>query len=280
MVEEELTHPTDRVFSIDFSDDSSILAVGSWDSNTYVYNTSNWSLQETLTDPTDRVRSVSFSSTGLYLAVAGNDETVYIYTKENSSWNLETTLENSVNAIYAVTFSSKESLIAYSSDNNDVYIHNTNTNGNGDWSLQTTFNTGTNIWDIEFSNNDELFAYGGLDKEVLVYNTIFGTSVNFEVFGEGVIDAGLTPSDTVSKALSELNTSTIDFSQHIGISQNYQEFEPSISESQKEIDVEFQVTGVSNSYGISSTDSIILTVTVTDQDAEISSGGTINLEGN
>ncbi|MDQ2051184.1 hypothetical protein RBH26_11900 [Natronolimnohabitans sp. A-GB9] len=93
------------------------------------------------------------------------------------------------------------------------------------------------------------------------------------------------PSTTLSEA--DVEEEDVDLTDHTEISEDYSEFEPEDDEDEKETDLRFEVEVTSTTlseadYGDeehTATDSDDLTVTVTDEDAEISVGGTIELEG-
>lgn len=77
-----LTDPTQAITCAEFSRDGAWLALGSADSNLYIYDTSTWALSTTLTDAGAAIRSVAFSNGEL---VFGEDNN-FLYIKEVGTW--------------------------------------------------------------------------------------------------------------------------------------------------------------------------------------------------
>jgi WD40 repeat protein len=62
-----------------FSPDTSLLAVGSQDSNTYLYSTSDWNLLRKLSGHSERVRCMNFSHSGHILITGSIDSTIIVW---------------------------------------------------------------------------------------------------------------------------------------------------------------------------------------------------------
>jgi WD40 repeat protein len=61
-----------RTRSLDFSPDGEVLAVGSWDKTTKMWNTKTWEVQENTINCRADVNCVRFSPSGEHLAIATN----------------------------------------------------------------------------------------------------------------------------------------------------------------------------------------------------------------
>ena len=62
-----------------FSPDSSLIAVGSQNSNTYIWKTTDWSLYRVLEGHTDRVRCMNFTKSGHVLITASIDNSIIVW---------------------------------------------------------------------------------------------------------------------------------------------------------------------------------------------------------
>ena len=166
---ELLTDATNSIESVSFSSDNNFLAVGSLDTNVYIYSVSDWSLITTLTDATNWVRSVDFSSDNNFLAVGDWGSSVYIYSV--SDWNLTTTLTDATDGVQSVSFSNDNNFLAVGSRDTNVRIYDVS-----DWSLITTLTDATDdVLSVSFSSDNNFLAVSGRDYNVYIYRTIFNT---------------------------------------------------------------------------------------------------------
>jgi len=115
-----LTGHADRVSSIAFSPDGSILASGSGDETIKLWDVSTGRVLRTLTGHTDTVRSVAFSPDGQTLASGSFDNTIKL-------WDVGTgrelrTLTGHTNAVYSVAFSPDGQMLASGSYDHTINL--------------------------------------------------------------------------------------------------------------------------------------------------------------
>lgn len=67
-------------WDLGFSPSGTLLAVGSWDGNTTIYEVGTWRIIARLLGHTDALRSVRFSSSGQYILTASIDQTARVWT--------------------------------------------------------------------------------------------------------------------------------------------------------------------------------------------------------
>ena len=116
---------TDRVSSVDFSRDGSVLASGSSDKTICLWDVSTGDLRKTLSGHIDRVQQVAFSPAGFILASASDDGTIRL-------WDIDTgdvikTLDVSADRVRHIAFSPTGLMLASTGDDGTIQLWNINT---------------------------------------------------------------------------------------------------------------------------------------------------------
>ena len=188
-----LTGHTDRVRSVSFSPDGSLLASGSKDGTIKLWRVSDGALVRTLTGHTGFVRSVSFSPDGRLLASGSHDHTIKLWRVSDGS--LVRTLTGHTGFVRSVSFSPDGSLLASGSGDKTIKLWRVS-----DGSLVRTLTGHTNwvwrqmvravrwggvdltghtnwVWSVSFSPDGSLLASGGDDKTIKLWRVSDGALV-------------------------------------------------------------------------------------------------------
>jgi hypothetical protein len=159
---------------VSFNPDGSLLAISFFGEFTYVYDTSDYSVNTTLTDDNFN-NDVSFNSDGSLLAIASADNNAYIY--DTTNFNLQQTLTEASNNLTSVDFSNS-GLVAFGSKDTNTYVYDTS-----DYSVVASIAySNQNILDVSFNSDGSLLAFGSEDDKAYIIDTSdysIDTTLNF-----------------------------------------------------------------------------------------------------
>ncbi|KFY93584.1 hypothetical protein V498_04339, partial [Pseudogymnoascus sp. VKM F-4517 (FW-2822)] len=111
---------SDKINSVAFSHDSTLLASASYDRTVRIWDAATGTLQQTLEGHSYGIKSVAFSHDSKLLASASDDRTVRIW--DAATGTLEQTLKGHSNWVNSVAFSHDSKLLASASDDRTVRI--------------------------------------------------------------------------------------------------------------------------------------------------------------
>lgn len=188
---------------------------------------------------------------------------------------------------------------------------------NGEPTFAASANFSSNDLLIETTDGDvSSMALEGTNSEIIVdydnfHHTLSGAADEFNVnmdmetdgndadfsggreqLVSGALDVGTTPHDTVSAFVADsvLAGGSVDIANHSevtgdtdtdgdGENDEYQEFEPGSDQNEEITNLTFYVQVDSSTYALSASDSVPLSVTVTNADAQVDVGGHVELNG-
>jgi WD40 repeat protein len=111
--ERTLTGPEGRILSCCFCNELGMIALTSWDKNTYIYNMEDGSLLKRLVGHKNAVMNAQFDPDGGVLATVSDDETCILW--DTGSWELLAVVEGHDNSVTCVSFSGDGTFFATSS---------------------------------------------------------------------------------------------------------------------------------------------------------------------
>lgn len=139
---------------IEYSPDSSSLAVGQGSGNISIFDTGNWNNTANLTEPERPVNTLEFNE-GKWMLAGSSDNNAYVY--QTDFWTHRRTLDSSTDDIWSVDIES--GIAAYLSYEGDIFVNQISLNNfektysvpsspyyAGEWSVNTTV-TSTNSLD-------------------------------------------------------------------------------------------------------------------------------------
>ncbi|KAI7769614.1 hypothetical protein LZL87_003104 [Fusarium oxysporum] len=166
--EQTLKGHTGPIFSVVFSNDSKLIASGSYDNTIKIWNATTGKEEKSLEGHTKQVSSVVFSNDSMLIASGSYDNTIKI-------WNVTTgkeekTLEGHTEQVTSVVFSNNSTLIASGSYDSTIKIWNATT-GKEEKTLEGHTERVTSV---AFSNDSTLIASGSYDNSIMIWNVTTG----------------------------------------------------------------------------------------------------------
>ncbi|RYP66041.1 hypothetical protein DL769_006143 [Monosporascus sp. CRB-8-3] len=153
------------VYSVAFSHDSKLLALGSW-KTVRLWDTATGRLEQTLGGHGKYVWSVAFSHDSKLLA-SGSKTTVQLW--DMATGRLKQTLEGHYNYVSSVAFSHDSELLASGSVDSIVRLWDTATG-----CIKQTLNCNDYVSSVAFSHDSKLLASGSRDKTVRLWDMATG----------------------------------------------------------------------------------------------------------
>ena len=153
-----------KVYSVAFSQNSQLLASGSYDDTIKIWDTSTWKPLLTLEGHRGSAVSVTFSPDGQWLASSSDENTFKIWNPNTGK--LLRTLEDHKDWVRSVMFSPNGEWLASGSDDNTIKIWDPNT---GDL-LHTLEGHRGSVKSVAFSHDDQLLASGSNDYTIIIWD--------------------------------------------------------------------------------------------------------------
>ena len=163
-----LTEHKDRVLSVAYSPDGSLIATGSSDNTIRLWDGATGQRKKILMGHTGEVYSVAFSPDGLTLASGSGDDTIRLWDVETQKNKLE--FNGHSFAVTAVAYSADGSEIASGTLEGDIHLWDAVT---GEHKTSLTGHEG-NVSSIVFSPDRLLIASGGTDRIVRLWDAVTG----------------------------------------------------------------------------------------------------------
>ena len=184
-----LTGHTDKVRSVAYSPDGSIIATGSWDDTIRLWNGLTGEYKKTLIGHTGDVNSVAFSPDGLTLASGSADDTIRLWNVEIGGQELE--FNGRSYSIPVVAYFPDGSRIASGTLEGEIHIWDAFT---GQHITSYTGHAGeviTNVTSLGFNPDGSILASGGTDRIIRLWDTATGQQLrtieeHSTVHGDGV----------------------------------------------------------------------------------------------
>lgn len=154
----------DSATSVAYSDDGSELAVGSRDSDIYIYNTSDYSLKTTLGNPGNNVNDVEYHS-GLLYAVARTSGADNLFVYDSSDYSLSHSQTLSVTNPRSISINSDGTQAAIGTQAPNILIYDL-----AGYSKNTTLSDASNsVESVEYSGDGRLAAATSSNSNAYIY---------------------------------------------------------------------------------------------------------------
>ncbi len=163
---------TDSVNSVSFSPDGQILASGSNDDTTRLWNVATGDTINTVRGYRSNVNSVSFSPDGQILASGSSNDTIRLW--DVATGDTIRTLRRHTNSVSSVSFSPDGQTLASGSWDDTIRLWDVAT---GDTIRTLRGHTGT-VGSVSFSPDGQILASGGNDDTIRLWNASTGDTIN------------------------------------------------------------------------------------------------------
>ncbi len=185
-----LERQKDKVMSIAYSADGSVLASGSDNGTVRLWRAADGKLLRRLWGHTDRVNSIAYSADGLTIATGSGDRTVRLWRAADGE--LLRTLWGHTSYVTSVTFSPDSSILASGSGDNTVRLW-----GVKDGMLLHTLEGHTDgILSVSYSADGSVIASGSGDNTVRLWQAADGELLRIlEGHTYGVYSVAFSPDD-------------------------------------------------------------------------------------